>query len=42
MQEIVATIYYNMGIDPHTATVTDPSGRPRYLVDMRDAIRELV
>jgi hypothetical protein len=42
MQEIVATIYHNMGIDPHSATVVDPSGRPRYLVDMRDPVRELV
>jgi len=42
MQEIVATIYHNMGIDPHYATVVDPTGRPRFLVDMRDAIRELV
>ena len=42
MQEIVATIYHNLGIDPHTTTVVDPSGRPRYLVDMRDPVRELV
>jgi hypothetical protein len=42
MQEIVATIYHNLGIDCHTTTVTDPSGRPRYLVDLRDPVRELV
>jgi hypothetical protein len=42
MQEVVATLYHNMGIDCNTATVTDPSGRPRYLVDMRDPVRELI
>ena len=42
MQEIVATIYHNLGIDPHSTTVTDPSGRPRYVVDLRDPVRELV
>jgi Protein of unknown function (DUF1501) len=42
MQEIVATLYHNLGIDPHSTTVTDPTGRPRYLVDLRDPVRELV
>jgi hypothetical protein len=42
MQELVATLYHNMGIDPHSTTVTDPTGRPRYLVDLRDPVRELV
>ena len=42
MQEIIATIYYNMGIDPMTTTITDPTGRPQYLVEKRDVIRELV
>ncbi|MBM80304.1 MAG: hypothetical protein CMJ78_06880 [Planctomycetaceae bacterium] len=42
MQEIIATIYYNLGIDPMTTTINDPTGRPQYLVDRREVIRELV
>lgn len=42
MQEIVATTYHNLGLDPMTTTVVDPSGRPQYLVDKREPIRELV
>ncbi len=42
VQEIVATIYRNMGIDPMTATLRDPTGRPQFLVDIRDPIHELV
>ena len=32
-QEVLATLYHNMGIDPNAATVTDLAGRPHYLVD---------
>ena len=32
-QEVFATLYHNLGIDPRTATVTDLTGRPQYLVD---------
>lgn len=42
MQEIVATLYHNLGINPGTTTLVDPAGRPQYLVDHRDPIRELV
>lgn len=42
MQEIVATIYHNLGIDPANATLIDPTGRPQYLVDIRDPLPELV
>jgi hypothetical protein len=41
IQEIVATIYHNLGIDPDSTTITDPTGRPQHLVE-RSAIRELV
>jgi len=41
-QEIVGTIYHNLGIDPMTTTLSDPSGRPQFLVDKRDVIPELV
>ena len=42
MQEIVATIYHNLGIDPMTSTLVDPNGRPQYLLDRREPMRELV
>ena len=32
-QEVFATLYHNLGINVQTATVTDNSGRPHYLVD---------
>lgn len=40
-QEVFATLYHNLGIDPETTTITDPTGRPQHLVD-KPAIRELV
>jgi hypothetical protein len=33
MAEIVATLYHNLGIDVGKTTITDPTGRPQYLVD---------
>lgn len=42
MQEIVGTAYHNLGLDPMSTTVMDPTGRPQYLVDKREPIRELV
>ncbi|HTU20462.1 MAG TPA: DUF1501 domain-containing protein [Gemmataceae bacterium] len=41
-QEVFATLYHNLGIDPHTATVTDLTGRPNYVVDGAEPIRELI
>ena len=32
-QEVFATLYHNLGLDPRIRTVTDHSGRPQYLVD---------
>ncbi len=40
--EIFATVYHRLGIDVNTATVNDLSGRPTYLVDHEQPIRELV
>ena len=40
-QEIFATLYRNLGINPETTTLVDPSGRPQYLVQ-KSPIRELV
>ena len=41
-QEVLATIYHCLGIDLNKTTVTDATGRPQYLLDYRDPIRELV
>lgn len=40
--EVFATLYHNLGIDPNKMTVDDLSGRPRYLVDGYQPMRELV
>ena len=41
MQEVVATLYHNLGIDTATATLPDPTGRPQYLVN-HNPIAELI
>ncbi|MFO1005104.1 MAG: DUF1501 domain-containing protein [Planctomycetaceae bacterium] len=41
-QEVFATLYHQLGIDVGNTTIADPSGRPQFLVDRRDVIRELV
>jgi uncharacterized protein (DUF1501 family) len=43
-QEILATLYHNLGIDVNRATIKDLSGRPRYLVDhaQYQPLREVV
>lgn len=40
--EVFATLYHNLGIDVTRTTVTDLSGRPQYLVDGHQPMRELV
>ncbi len=42
VQEIVATLYHNLGIDPMHTALPDPTGRPQFLVDHRDPMPELV
>lgn len=42
MQEIVATAYHNLGINPETTTIADPTGRPQYLIENRIPMRELL
>jgi hypothetical protein len=39
--EIVATLYHNIGLNPSTTTILDPTGRPQHLVD-HPALPELV
>ena len=41
-QEVFATLYRQMGIDVRNATIPDQAGRPQYLLDHRDPIRELI
>ena len=40
--EVFATLYNRLGIDVNKVTLTDLSGRPQYLVDGQQPIRELV
>ena len=40
VQEIFATLYKNLGIDPRSTTIKDPTGRPQYLTKM-DPIAEV-
>jgi hypothetical protein len=40
--EVFATLYHNLGIDVAKATLTDLSGRPQFLVDGHQPMRELV
>lgn len=41
LREVFATLYQNLGIDPKRAQITDPAGRPQYLVDGKEPIPEL-
>lgn len=41
-QEVLATLYHNLGIDPKTTQFIDPAGRPQYLLEHRNPISELV
>jgi hypothetical protein len=40
-QEVHATLYHNLGIDPATTTIHDPTGRPQHLVE-QPPIKELI
>jgi hypothetical protein len=39
--EIFATLYHNLGINPETTTITDPTGRPQHVIDS-PVLREVV
>lgn len=41
-REVFATLYHNMGIDAKNLTLEDLRGRPQYIVDQREPIRELI
>ena len=40
--EVFATLYHNLGIDVNKATVTDLSGRPHFIVDGHQPMKELI
>lgn len=40
-KDIFATLYHNLGINPFTTTITDPTGRPQYLLDSGHRIQEV-
>ncbi len=42
IQNVFHTIYHQLGIDSNTVTLTDPNGRPQYLVEDRNLITELL
>jgi hypothetical protein len=42
LQHVFHTLYRVLGIDAHTVTLDDPNGRPQYLVEERELIRELL
>ena len=41
-QDVAATVYHHLGIDARRVTFDDRAGRPTYLIDGGDPIRELV
>ena len=41
-QEVFATLYHRLGIDVGNTTIPDQAGRPQYLVDHREPVRELL
>ena len=41
LQQVFSTAYRHLGISD-SATLIDPNGRPQYLLDLRDPIRELL
>ena len=40
-QEVLATLYHCLGINPETTTIPDPTGRPQHIIE-RPALRELI
>jgi len=42
VQEVIATIYHNLGINLESTMFDDRTGRPQYLLDRRDPMSELV
>jgi hypothetical protein len=41
-KDVFATLYHNLGINAREVTLIDPSGRPQYLLDEGEPLREAV
>lgn len=41
-QNVFATLYHQLGIDPMNTTIVDQAGRPQYLLDIREPVGELI
>lgn len=42
LQNVFQTVYHQLGINTDAVSLTDPNGRPQFLLDDRQVIRELV
>ena len=42
IQEVCATMYKALGIDTMSTTLIDRTGRPQYLLDHREPLKELI
>ena len=42
LHQVHATLYRNLGIDLETTQFVDPAGRPQYLLDNREPVKELL
>jgi hypothetical protein len=41
-QDVFATLYHVLGIDPSATTLTDPNGRPQHLLERGEPVPELI
>jgi len=41
-KDVIATVYHALGIDALKTTIVDPHGRPQYLLDAGEPLRELI
>ena len=41
-KDVFATLYHNLGLPARHTTATDPSGRPQFLLDAGEPLRELI
>lgn len=41
-QDVIATLYHNLGISPTATTLLDPAGRPQHVVEKGQPIGELI
>jgi hypothetical protein len=42
LQQVFATLYHTLGVNVVNTTIRDPNGRPQFLVERRELIKELV